>query len=152
MAGILVESIYILDLMNTTLDAKVLGLLFFFTPVLLIPFRRKIPNWIIWFIFGLLFISRGAIPYLNTLSRMLASGIGTGAVLLLFPFLAASKPKGESHLQIGVTASAGLALAVGLSVLLRTINFSIDYSLTPAGGSAGLSNSAGETGLTVFRG
>ena len=35
MAGTLVESIYILDLMNTSLDEKVLGLLFFFAPVLL---------------------------------------------------------------------------------------------------------------------
>jgi endonuclease/exonuclease/phosphatase family metal-dependent hydrolase len=137
MAGILVESIYILDLMNTNLDAKVLGLLFFFAPVLLIPFHKKFPNWIVWFLFGLLFISRGATPYLNTLGRMLASGIGTGAALLLFPFLAISRPKDETHPQIGLAASAGLALAVGLSVLLRTINFSIDYSLTPPGGWVG---------------
>ena len=137
MAGSLVESIYILDLMNTTLDAKVLGLLFFFTPALLLPFRKKFPAWVVWLIFGLLFISRGATPYLNTLSRMFASGLGMGAVLLLFPFLATSKPKDESHQHVDLSAPAGLALAVGLSVLLRTINFSIDYSLTPAGAWVG---------------
>jgi endonuclease/exonuclease/phosphatase family metal-dependent hydrolase len=137
LAGILVESIYILDLMNTSLDAKALGLLFFFTPILLLPIRRKIPNGIIWLLFALLFVSRGATPYLNTLGRMLASGLGTGAVLLLFPFLVASKPKDKSNPQIGFAASTGLALAVGLSVFFRTVNFSIDYSLTPAGGWVG---------------
>ncbi|MBI4928441.1 MAG: hypothetical protein HY835_11790, partial [Anaerolineae bacterium] len=35
MTGTLVESIYILDLMNTSLDEKALGLLFFFAPALL---------------------------------------------------------------------------------------------------------------------
>ena len=39
--GTLIESIYILDLMNLNLDSKVLGLLFFFTPVLLIPLFNK---------------------------------------------------------------------------------------------------------------
>ena len=130
-AGVLVESIYILDLMNTTLDAKALGLLFFFTPVLLIPFHTKIPKWTVWLIFGLLLFSRGTVPYLNTLGRMIASGLGTGAALLLFPSLAALRKKGDSD------SYAGLALAVGLSVLLRTLNYSLDYSLTPQGAWVG---------------
>lgn len=130
-AGALVESIYILDLMNTTLDAKALGLLFFFTPILLIPFRTKLPKWTVWLIFSLLLLSRGMVPYLNTLGRMIASGIGTGAALLLFPALVASRKKEDSK------SYTGLALAVGLSVLLRTLNYSLDYSLTPAGSWVG---------------
>jgi endonuclease/exonuclease/phosphatase family metal-dependent hydrolase len=137
MAGTLVESIYILDLMNTSLDAKALGLLFFFAPALLLPFRKRIPIGMIWLMFGLLLISRSAMPYLTTLGRMLASGVGTGSALLLFPFVFVANGKGESKSQTGLWASAGLALAVGLSVLLRTLNYSIDYSLTPAGGWAG---------------
>lgn len=130
MAGILIESIYILDLMNTSLDAKVLGLLFFFTPALLLPFRKKFPSWFVWALFGVLFISRGLTPYLNTLGRMVASGIGIGTALLLFPILLTSRQKGTS-------VSAGLALAVGLSVLLRTLNYSLDLSLTSQGGWIG---------------
>lgn len=137
MTGILVQSIYIQDLMNTSLDAKALGLLFFFAPVLLLPFRKRIPIWVIWLMFILLFISRGMTPYLTTFGRMLASGIGTGSALLLFPFLVVAKGKGESKYQTGLWISAGLALAIGLSVLLRTLNYSIDYSLTPAGGWVG---------------
>ena len=130
MAGILIESIYILDLMNTSLDAKVLGLLFFFTPALLLPFRKKFPSWFVWALFGVLFISRGLTPTLNTLGRMVASGIGIGSALLLFPILLTSRQKGS-------LVSAGLALAVGLSVLLRTLNYSLDLSLTSQGGWIG---------------
>lgn len=43
-AGTLVESIYIMDLMNTSMDEKALGLLFFFSPVLLVPFYKKFPR------------------------------------------------------------------------------------------------------------
>jgi endonuclease/exonuclease/phosphatase family metal-dependent hydrolase len=135
--GILVESIYILDLMNTSLDEKALGVLFFFSPLLLFLFRKRIPTWLVWAIFGVLLISRGLIPYLDTLARMLASGIGTGSALLLFPFLATARPKGESQTQSGIAGSAGLALAVGVSVLLRTLNYSLDLSVTPAGGWIG---------------
>jgi endonuclease/exonuclease/phosphatase family metal-dependent hydrolase len=133
MAGTLVESIYILDLLNTALDEKVLGLLFFFTPVLLFLFRKKVPGWIVWLFFGLLFVARGMTPYLYTDGRMLASGVGTGTALLLLPILITATPKSESGSRSGIWTSAGLALGVGLAVLLRTVNFTIDVSLTQVG-------------------
>jgi len=58
-AGTLVESIYILDLMHTTLDAKVLGLLFFLAPLLLVPFARKSPRPLAWLTFAVLLAARG---------------------------------------------------------------------------------------------
>ena len=131
LTGILIESIYILDLMNTSLDARALGILFFFSPVLLLPFRRKLPVWMLWILFGLLFAARGLTPYLNTESRMLVSGVGVATALLLFSHLATSKSAS------GLAASAGLALAVGLSVLFRTVYYSLDLSLTPGGGWIG---------------
>jgi endonuclease/exonuclease/phosphatase family metal-dependent hydrolase len=137
MAGTLVQSIYILDLMHTSLDAKALGVLFFFAPVLLLPFRRKFPSLLVWILFGLLFLARSLTPYPDTLGRMLASGFGTAAALLLFPLMTTAHSKGEARTQTGLWISAGLALGVGLSVLLRTLNFSIDYSLTPAGAWVG---------------
>ena len=73
MAGTLVESIYILDLLNTALDEKALGLLFFFTPVLLLPFRKQTPGWLFWLVLGLLLVARGITPTLDTTGRMLAS-------------------------------------------------------------------------------
>ncbi|MCJ7733015.1 MAG: hypothetical protein MUP11_00575, partial [Anaerolineales bacterium] len=137
MAGSLIESIYILDLMNTSLDEKALGLLFFFSPVLLFFYPKKQPLQTVWILFGLLFLARGLTPYLNTLGRMLASGIGTGTVLMLFPFLMTAKAKDDSRCCPSLWISAGLALAIVFSVFLRTMNYGLDYSLLPEGGWVG---------------
>lgn len=135
-AGTLVESIYILDLMNTRLDEKALGVLFFFSPILLVPFFKKYPRRVLWIAFAALFLARGLLPYLNTANRMLASGFGVFAAFGMFLLLAKAKPKGADS-QTGLWGSAGLALAVGMSVLLRTVGRGLDYSLIPAGGWVG---------------
>jgi endonuclease/exonuclease/phosphatase family metal-dependent hydrolase len=131
-AGTLVESIYILDLMNTNLDEKALGVLFFFVPLLVLPFFKKGQRLLVWILFGLLLISRGLTPYLNTANRLTASGIATAVSLSLFFLLIFTQP------SVGRWAPAGLALAVGLSTLLRTVGHGIEFSLTPAGGWVGL--------------
>ncbi len=136
-AGTLVESIYILDLMNSSLDENALGVLFFFTPVLLIPFHRKFPRGLVWISFAILFVSRGILPYLKTAPQVLAAGLGTFASLSLILLLLRAKPKGETHSQTGLWGSGGLALATGLSVFLRALEYGLDYSLTRAGGWAG---------------
>jgi endonuclease/exonuclease/phosphatase family metal-dependent hydrolase len=149
MAGTLIQSIYVLDLMNTSLDAKVLGVLFFFTPAVLFFFRRRLPDWVLWTLVGLLFLARGLTPSLPTQGRLVTSGIAAGAALILLPFLFTAKPRNGSSIHMGSLAAAGLALAVGLSVFLRTLDFSIDYSLTPRGAWAGWLLGVGlVTGLT----
>ena len=45
---VFIESIYILELLSTSLDEKVLGVLFLFSPILLFLFGRKVPRWLIW--------------------------------------------------------------------------------------------------------
>ena len=137
MAGSLVESIYILDLMNTSLDEKALGLLFFFSPIFLFFYPKKRPVQTVWFLFGLLFLARGLTPYLNTLGRMLTSGVGTGAALMLFPFLITAKTKEDSSEYSSLWISAGLALAIGFSAFLRTVNYGLDYSLHSEGSWVG---------------
>jgi len=129
--GTLVESIYILDLMNSNLDEKALGMLFFFVPLLLLPFFKKHARLLVWILFGVLFIARGLTPYLNTTNRLTASGIATAASLSLFFLLITSWP------TFGRWAPAGLALAVGLSTFLRTAGHGIEFSLTPVGGWVG---------------
>jgi endonuclease/exonuclease/phosphatase family metal-dependent hydrolase len=129
--GTLVESIYILDLMNSNLDEKALGVLFFFGPLLVLPFFKKDQRILMWILFAVLFISRGLIPYLNTSNRLIAAGISTAACLSLFLMLITSQ---ESSSRWG---PAGLALAVGLSTFLRTKAHGVEYSLFPAGGWIG---------------
>jgi len=95
MAGTLVSSIYILDLLNTSLDAKVLGLLFFFSPIVLFAVRKQAIGWLTWIFFGILFLARGLTPGLDTNGRMLVSGLGTAACLGLLPMLVMARPKKE---------------------------------------------------------
>ena len=137
MSGTLVESIYILDLMNTSLDEKALGVLFFFTPVLFYFYQDKKPAQTAWILFALLFLARGLTPYLNTLGRMLTSGIGVGAGLSLLLLLLPARMKEDPSSPVVSLVPAGLALGVGLSVFLRTVNYGLDYSLFPEGGWAG---------------
>jgi len=140
MATTLVESIYILDLLKTSLDEKALGVLFFFSPVLLFFLKKPAPRWLYWLAGALLILARSLTPYLGTAGRMLAAGVGTAAALVLFPlFLAAEGRRSsfESRPQLGLHFAQGLTLAVGLSVLLRTLNYTLDLSLTPSFGWIG---------------
>lgn len=129
--GTMVESIYILDLMTSGLDAKALGVLFLFVPLVFLPFYKRIPRPMMWLLFGLLLISRGLIPYLSTTNRLIASGIAIAASFGLLLLFITMRP------AISRPGSAGLALAVSLSTLLRTVGHGIELSLTPAGGWVG---------------
>ena len=63
--------------------------------------------------------------------------MATGAALILFALLVTARPKDDAHVLRGALLSAGVALAVLLSVLLRTANYGLDASLTPGGGWLG---------------
>ena len=124
-----IEGIYILELLSTSLDEKVLAVLFLFSPLLLLPFGKQVPRWLIWAAFAGFILGRGVIPYLDTFSRMLAAGVSTGAALILIPILLITYPQPRQGSRWLIPAQ-GLALGIGLSVLLRTLNFTIDLSLT----------------------
>ncbi len=133
--GTLVESIYILDLLKTSLDEKALGLLFLFSPLFLLFLRRKpSPRWI-WIVFAVLFVGRGVMPFLPTAARLLASGFAAAAGLLLLPILINTQLGGER--PSGRALSLGLALAVGVSVFLRAVGVGFDVSLQSEGGWLG---------------
>jgi endonuclease/exonuclease/phosphatase family metal-dependent hydrolase len=124
-----IEGIYILELLSTSLDEKVLGVLFLFSPVLLFLFGKGVPRWLVWVLFLLILIGRGIVPYLNTFPRMLAAGMATGAGLILIPVMLVTYPQPRLGSR-WLIPSQGLAFAVGFSVLLRTVNYTIDLSLT----------------------
>lgn len=126
----LVESIYILELLNTSLDEKALGVLFFFSPLLLLLFKHRTPGWLVWVAFFALAIGRGMLPYLDTTGSMLTTGISTAASLVLLPGVLVGTGHDSSHLR-WLDLAKGLALAVLASIFLRTVNFTLDISLSP---------------------
>lgn len=123
-----IEGVYILELLSTSLDEKVLAVLFLFSPLLLLAFGRRVPRWLIWIVFLVFVLGRSVLPYLDTSNRMIAAGISTAAALVLIPIMLVTAPEGEKISRWLIPAQ-GLALAVGLSVLLRTVNFTLDISL-----------------------
>lgn len=140
MATTLVESIYILDLLKTSLDEKALGVLFFFSPALLLLMKKPAPRWLYWLAGALLILARSLTPYLGTAGRMLAAGVGTAAALVLLTLFLEPDTRSSpirSRPQPGMQFAQGLALAVALSVLLRTLNYTLDLSLTPSFGWIG---------------
>ncbi|MEA5077779.1 MAG: endonuclease/exonuclease/phosphatase family protein [Anaerolineaceae bacterium] len=138
LAGTLVESIYLLDLLHSTLDAKVVAVLFFFTPLLLLPFYKKWPRGLLWGTFALLALTRSALPYLKVFPRLLVSGLGVLAVVSLFFLLLRNLQTDETRKKLGVWAGAGFGLAIALSTLLRTVYHGVEYSLAPTGGWTGI--------------
>lgn len=127
----LVESVYVLELLGTGLDIRAAAVLFLLSPVLLLLLGRQAPGAAIW-TFGLALIAaRAATPMLGTSGRLLTSGIGAAAGLMLLPLLLARQP--EVSGQPGWPLALGLGLAVGGSILLRTLGFSFDLSLTSGG-------------------
>jgi endonuclease/exonuclease/phosphatase family metal-dependent hydrolase len=137
LAGTLVESVYILNLMNSSLNANALGVLFFFSPILLIPIHKRFLHGITWISFAILLITRGVLPYLKTAPQVIAAGIGIMTCIYLIYLLSQADLKGEKIRRPGPWGSAGLSLAILLSVFLRTIEFGLDYSLTRGGGWTG---------------
>ena len=135
--GSLVEAIYILDLLKTSLDEKALGLLFFFAPLFLYIIPKKPSKNYLWFLFALVFLGRGFLPFLPTIGKMITSGIATAAGLLLLPLLLTSQNDAEEPSQPGRWIAVGLAFALLGSILLRTVNYSLDYSLQSEGGWLG---------------
>jgi endonuclease/exonuclease/phosphatase family metal-dependent hydrolase len=124
-----IEAIYILELLSTSLDEKIVAVLMLFSPVLLIPFSRRVPGWFIWIAYIFLLLGRSTAPYLNTFGRLIAAGVATAAALILIPLMLVTYAKPHQGNRWLIPAQ-GLALAVGLSIMLRTVNFTIDISLT----------------------
>ena len=74
-----IESIYVLDLLNTRLDIKVMGILFLFSPVLLLLWKKNNP---LLFATGIVVLgARIIVPFVPPSFKIIVAGIGAGAFL-----------------------------------------------------------------------
>ena len=132
LVGDLIQSIYMLDLLNLSLDEKALGVLFLITPIFLLAFRHKIPNYFLEIVAVITIITRLISPLLDTENRIISSGLGVGCFMLFIPIYLSEKIKNDSEDDKGKTAlnfGAGLASAILLSITFRTLNSSVDISI-----------------------
>lgn len=122
-----VESTYILLLMTLSLNQNTFALLFMFSPIIFLLFRKSIPEKLLILAGGIMIVCRLISPLFDTVPRMIFSGLGVGCFFIFFPaFLLFVRTDGKNvHVP---SFGIGLSLAIAASVLLRTLNFTIDLS------------------------
>jgi endonuclease/exonuclease/phosphatase family metal-dependent hydrolase len=122
-----IESIYTFGLLGTNIPPEIVSVLFFFSPLLLLFFRRRMPLRIGLVLAGIIAVLRSVEVVLDPSGKMLVSGLAVGVLLITFPILLTNLRRNEpaNNLEMGV----GLTTALALSVLLRTVGAGSDISL-----------------------
>ena len=131
LVGDLIESVYMLDLLNLEMDEKVLGLLFLLTPVIMLVFRHKIPNYFYEVLAVITIITRLISPFLDSANKIIISGLGVGCFLIFLPsyyFQGIKNYSKENEEKLSLKFGAGIASAVLLSITLRSLNSTSDIS------------------------
>lgn len=123
-----IEAIYALCLLTLSLNENVLSVLFFFSPIILIFFRKGFPDKILVVVGELIVVCRVLEPLVqDTQIKMITAGIGVGCFLIFFPLFLQRNYKDDEE-QNGVTLGIGLAIGTALSILFRTLGSTIDIS------------------------
>lgn len=122
-----VETIYVFGLLETSVPPEIVSVLLFFSPLLLLFFRRGLPRPAILILIGSAAALRALEAWLNGSGKMLASGLGVGCLFVLLPALFAhlSQRDRDAAAEMG----AGLTVALTLSVLFRSLAAGSDLSL-----------------------
>ncbi len=118
-----IEAIYAFGLLVTAFTIEVTSIILLFTPLLLLAYR-KVPSrlFLLW-LASIAITGRVLEPLLGPGGKLVACGISVGAFMMLFPLLLYRRVNIR-----GWQAMTGLAIALSLSVLLRTANASLDLS------------------------
>jgi len=125
LVGSLIESIYMLNLLNLELDEKVLGVFFLISPFALIIFRKKVPNVFSPLMVLILIIMRIITPLMSSSNKIITAGIGVSCFLLFFSAYFSGKPNRKLSLKLGTAFASALLL----SIMFRAMNATIDISM-----------------------
>ncbi len=87
----------------------------------------KIYHSVVVFVGIITVICRSIAPLVDTKTRIIIAGIGVGMFMIFFPMVFLRKHK-KANKQAGIAQGIGLATAILLSILFRTLNSSIDIS------------------------
>lgn len=127
---VLVESVYMLDLLNLTLDEKALGMLFLLSPLLLIFLKNKLPSYTLEILVVLLFLFRILTPLVNVNLKILTAGFGVASFMLFLPiFIYPSEHNGRKSKEEPLLLGLGLSFSVLLLILFRSLNSTVDISI-----------------------
>jgi len=127
---ILVQTIFALNLLTTSLNEYVLIILFLLAPLVFVFFKKLESEWLLLVLGCAVVVSRLAVPlFVNPSIQAVLSGIGVAAFLLFFVLYLWKESRTQSTSQPALAFGMGFALAVGLLILFRTIGVSLDISI-----------------------
>ncbi|MBN1801413.1 MAG: endonuclease/exonuclease/phosphatase family protein [Candidatus Lokiarchaeota archaeon] len=124
-----VESIYLLNLIETDINESIAAILFLLAPIVLIAFKDDFPDKISVLLVEIMVVSRILYPFFDTQIKVILTGLGTGCFLIFLPAYlqkTASSKREKNALTLGIALAAGLIL----SILFRTLGSSIDLTLS----------------------
>jgi endonuclease/exonuclease/phosphatase family metal-dependent hydrolase len=122
-----VETIYAFGLLGTNIPPEIVSVLLFFSPLVLLFFRRGLSRQAGWMLAILAAVLRAVEGVASTNIKMLASGLGTGCLLVLLPVWLAQASDEEE--DIPSEMGCGLAIGLSMSVLFRSLGAGRDISL-----------------------
>lgn len=126
-----VEAIYAFGLLGTDIPPEIVAVLLFFSPAVLLFFRRA-PGRKVLLGFGIVvLLTGGVLGVLDSRWRMLASGLGVGTFLIFFPGLLARLAR-EGKRQQGIPLGLGLGLALALEIFTYAWNSGVNLFTQPA--------------------
>ena len=124
----LISAIYMIDLLNTSVDEKAAGLLFLLPSFFLLFSKKEISPKLIKISGSVLIVARLITPIVTTFGKIITAGLGVGSFMIFFPsylLYSSSLTKKSNGLNFGIS----LAIGTGLSILFRTLNSTIDISM-----------------------
>lgn len=122
-----IESVYTFGLLGTDIPPEMVSIAVFFTPVLLLFFKHRVPLRTVYWLAGVAALLRVLELALPPSGKMLAGGAGVGLLLIMFPVLLAHTRR--DGVFNGLTIGAGVTSALAISILLRTLGAGSDISL-----------------------
>ncbi len=123
----LAERIYDYALLGLKPTLHILALLFLFSSIALLFFRKPISDITLFILGELIIVTRLIEPLLKGEGLLILAGISVSGFLIFFPAIFTRSKNKEQ--QTGITLGVSLAIAVALSVLFRTVNSTLDVSV-----------------------
>ncbi len=127
LAADFIETIYTFGLLGTNIPPEVVSIVFFFSPLILLFFRRGLPRRSGLVLAGAAALMRALEVSLDKNGKILSSGLGVGFLLMLLPVWLAECNSDEDSTSSEM--GAGFAAALAFSILLRSLGAGSDITL-----------------------
>jgi endonuclease/exonuclease/phosphatase family metal-dependent hydrolase len=123
-----VETIYAFGLLGTNIPPEIACVLLFFSPLLLLFFKRGLPYRLTLALVAIAGFMHALEVMLGPRGKLVTSGLGVGCLFLALPAMLAHETSRDNP-DAGTEMGSGLMIGLALSILLRSLGAGSDLSL-----------------------